>query len=41
MTIDFGTALIVCALIASVTLALNGGDRLVPAIALVAARSRR
>jgi len=35
MTIDFGTALVVCALIASVTLALNGGDRLVPAIALL------
>ena len=36
MTIDFGTALVVCALIASVVLALQGGARLVPLIALVA-----
>lgn len=36
MTIDFGTALIVCALIASVLLVLQGGERLVPLIALVA-----
>lgn len=36
MTIDFGTALVVCALIASIVLALNGGARLFPAIALVA-----
>jgi len=36
MTIDFGTALVVCALIASVVLALQGGARLFPAIALVA-----
>ena len=36
MTIDFGTALIVCALIASVILVLQGGERLVPLIALVA-----
>jgi hypothetical protein len=36
MTIDFGTALVVCALIASVMLALSGGDRLFPAIALMA-----
>lgn len=35
MTIDFHTALVVCALIASVTLVLPSGDRLVPAIALV------
>ena len=36
MTIDFGTALVVCALIASVVLVLQGGARLVPLIALVA-----
>jgi hypothetical protein len=36
MTIDFGTALVVCALIASVMLALHSGPRLVPLIALVA-----
>jgi len=36
MTIDFHTALVVCALIASVTLVLPGGGRLVPSIALVA-----
>jgi hypothetical protein len=36
MTIDFSTALVACALVASVVLALNGGARLVPAIALVA-----
>jgi hypothetical protein len=35
MTINFGTVL-VCALIASVVLALHGGARLVPLIALVA-----
>jgi len=36
MNIDFSTALVVCALIASVMLALSGGNRFVPAIALVA-----
>jgi len=36
MTIDFGTALVVCALIASVILVMQGGSRLVPLIALVA-----
>lgn len=36
MNIDFSTALVVCALLASVMLALGGGDRLVPALALVA-----
>lgn len=37
MTIDFSTALIVCALIASLILALHGGGaRLIPMIALVA-----
>ncbi|TMQ03251.1 MAG: hypothetical protein E6J90_08760 [Deltaproteobacteria bacterium] len=36
MTIDFGTALVVCALIASVILVLQGGERLIPLIALVA-----
>lgn len=36
MNIDFSTALVVCALIASVMLALSGGARLIPAIALVA-----
>jgi len=36
MTIDFNTALVVCALIASVMLFLSGGGRLIPAIALVA-----
>lgn len=36
MTIDFGTALVVCALIASVLLVLQGGQRLIPLIALVA-----
>src|SRR5215510_4942292 len=36
MSIDFGTALVVCALIASVLLVLQGGQRLVPLIALVA-----
>jgi len=35
MTIDFATALVVGALIASVMLALQGGQRLVPVIALV------
>ena len=33
---DFATALVVCALVSSVILALSGGDRLVPAIAFVA-----
>jgi hypothetical protein len=36
MNFDFGTALVVCALIASIMLALSGGDRIIPAIALVA-----
>lgn len=36
MTIDFGTALVVCALIASILLVLGGGERLVPLIALAA-----
>lgn len=36
MSIDFGTALIVGALLASLTLVLGGGDRLVPMIALAA-----
>lgn len=36
MTIDFGTALVVGALIAAVMLVLQGGERLVPVIALVA-----
>ena len=36
MTIDFSTALVVCALIASVILVLQGGERLIPVIALVA-----
>jgi len=36
MTIDFPTALVACALIASILLALGSSDRLVPAIALVA-----
>jgi hypothetical protein len=36
MTIDFGTALVVCALLASVVLALHSGARIVPLIALVA-----
>jgi hypothetical protein len=36
MTVDFHTALVVCALIASVILVLNGGARLVPLLALVA-----
>jgi hypothetical protein len=36
MTIHFGTALAVCALLASLTLAFNGGGRLLPVIALVA-----
>jgi hypothetical protein len=36
MNIDFNTALVVCALIASVMLALSGGLRLIPVIALVA-----
>ena len=37
MTIDFSTALVICALIAAVLLVLSGGDRLIPVIALVAA----
>jgi hypothetical protein len=36
MTIDFHTALVACALIASLALVLPGGNRLIPAIALVA-----
>lgn len=36
MTVDFATALVVCAVISSLLLALGGGDRIVPAIALVA-----
>ncbi|HEX2692194.1 MAG TPA: hypothetical protein VHN14_36540 [Kofleriaceae bacterium] len=36
MTIDFATALVVCALIAALILVLPGGERLVPMIALVA-----
>lgn len=36
MSIDFHTALAVCALIASVVLVLQGGERLIPLIALVA-----
>jgi hypothetical protein len=36
MTIDFQTALVVCALIASVILVMQGGERLFPVIALVA-----
>ena len=36
MTVNFDTALIVGALLASLTLVLGGGDRLVPMIALVA-----
>jgi hypothetical protein len=37
MSIDFHTALAVCALVASVILVLQGGERLIPLIALVAA----
>src|SRR5262245_19345196 len=33
---DFATALVVCALVSSIILALNRGDRLIPAIAFVA-----
>jgi len=36
MTIDFNTALVVCALLASIALALGDGNRLIPMIALVA-----
>ena len=36
MTIDFHTALAVCALVASVILVLQGGERLIPLIALLA-----
>jgi hypothetical protein len=36
MTIDFATALVVCALTASLTLVFSGGERVVPLIALVA-----
>jgi hypothetical protein len=36
MTIDLSTALIVCALIASIVLTLDGGGRVIPAIAFVA-----
>lgn len=35
MTIDFGTALVVLALVASLVLTFAGGARMVPAIALV------
>ena len=37
MTFDFHTALAVCALIAAVLLVLQGGERLIPLIALAAA----
>lgn len=36
MTIDLGTALVVCALLGALMLVLQGGQRLVPLIALVA-----
>jgi len=36
MTLDFHTVLAVCALIAAVILVLQGGERLIPLIALVA-----
>lgn len=36
MTIDFHTALVVCALAAAIALVLGDGNRLVPMIALVA-----
>ncbi|HEX3757279.1 MAG TPA: hypothetical protein VHW23_01175 [Kofleriaceae bacterium] len=36
MSIDFHTALAVCALVASVILVLQAGERLIPLIALVA-----
>lgn len=36
MTIDFATALVVCALIGAVLLVMQGGQRLVPVIALIA-----
>lgn len=36
MTLDFHTALAVCALIGAVILVLQGGERLIPLIALVA-----
>src|SRR5215468_12023507 len=36
MTLDFHTALVVCALIAAVILVLHGGERLIPLIALLA-----
>ena len=36
MTLDFHTALAVCALIAAVILVLQGSERLIPLIALVA-----
>ena len=36
MTVDFHTALTVCALVASVILVLQGSERLIPLIALVA-----
>jgi len=36
MTIDFASAVVVCALIASLMLVLQGGQRLVPMIAFVA-----
>jgi hypothetical protein len=36
MNLDFHTALVVCALLAAVILILQGGERLIPVIALVA-----
>src|SRR5215470_14648167 len=36
MTLDFHTALVICALAASVILVLHGGERVIPVIALVA-----
>jgi len=36
MTVDFATALVVCAVIGSLLLALGSGNRIVPAVALVA-----
>jgi len=35
MSIDFATALVVCALLASIALVVGGGNRLIPAIALI------
>src|SRR5436309_2574619 len=36
MSFDFHTALVVCALVAAVILVVQGGERLIPVIALVA-----